>query len=94
MASREVKVTFKLTELPELKAMIDERERLRALVEDLADRGLRADLTPTIDGSADVYAEMTRYLQRIDATVRERARRALAPVADPDPHTTSDEETT
>jgi hypothetical protein len=49
---------------------------------------LRADLTPTIDGSTDVYAQMTRYLRRIDATVRERARRALAPVADPDPHTT------
>jgi hypothetical protein len=87
-------VTVSLKDWPEMQAVIAERERLRALVEDLADRGLRADLNPTIDGNTDVYAQMTRYLRRLDATVRERARRALAPVADPDPHTTSDEETT
>jgi hypothetical protein len=75
------------------RRMTAEVRRLRTLVEDLADRGLRADLNPTIDGSSDVYAQMTHYLRRLDATVRERARAALAPVADPDPHTTSDEET-
>ena len=65
---------------PDLPTQADlhaERDRLRAVLRDIADHGLRADLTPTVDGSSDVYRQMTAYLRRLDASVRERARRVL-----------------
>ncbi len=46
---------------------------------DFADHGLRADLSPTMNGSnvQTVFADAYAYLRRLDESVRERARRAL-----------------
>lgn len=57
-----------------------ERDEARAVLRDIADRGLRADLTPTVTSAMDpggTYRELTAYLRRLDARIRERARRAL-----------------
>lgn len=53
---------------------------LHAFVEDLAKNGLRFDLTPTVMGkdTATMYADMTRYLRRIETSIRTRAAAALA----------------
>ncbi|MCW2092472.1 UNVERIFIED_ORG: hypothetical protein M2328_005752 [Rhodococcus erythropolis] len=50
--------------------------RLREHVEELAARGLPADLNPTVLGKAD-YVWWSNYLHRIDQTVRSNARAAL-----------------
>lgn len=50
--------------------------RLREHVEELAARGLPADLNPTTLGDAD-YVWWSNYLRRIDQTVRSNARSAL-----------------
>lgn len=59
---------------------VAEVRRLRAVLEDLADHGLRADLTPTMPNANDtgaLYSNFARYLRRLDETLRDRARRAL-----------------
>ena len=46
---------------------------------DFADYGLRADLTPTMNGQSvqTVFADSYAYLRRLDKSVRDRALRAL-----------------
>ncbi len=53
-----------------------------AVLRDFASHGVRADLTPTLNGASTevLYAGIYAYLERIDGSVRERARRALEEV--------------
>jgi hypothetical protein len=78
----------------ELIAAKAERDRLaaqvravEALARDLAEHGLRADLTPTVmfGDESHVYRQLTDYLRRMDSNVRERARAALASAVTPEP---------
>jgi hypothetical protein len=53
----------------------------RKLVEDLASHGTRFDLNPTLNYGGtvwDVGGEWTEYVKRIDTSIRERAKEALA----------------
>jgi hypothetical protein len=78
VASREVRVNMRLADLPEVQAVYAERDRLRAAVDAALALHGRSKIQGWCNGCTDRYP---------CATVR-----ALAPVADPDPHTTSDEE--
>lgn len=57
-------------------------EAMREALQHLADHGLSADLTPTMQfgDEGQLYAQFTRYLQWLDTGLRQRARQALAPV--------------
>lgn len=57
-------------------------EELYNLVQDLAKRGLRHDLNPTVNFGVSVnemYANLTSYLRGADKSLRERAERVLSP---------------
>lgn len=58
-------------------------ERAEAALLDLAEHGLRCDLTPTMPlrDAPDTYMAMVRYLRRSDDYVRARARRGLGEAA-------------
>ena len=62
-----------------LPDLLDELERAREALSDMAEHGLRFDLNPTIAMGPDdsVYAQMSAYMRRMDQSVRERARAAL-----------------
>jgi hypothetical protein len=56
-------------------------KHLTAALEDFENHGLRSDLMPTQpSGGAWRYDEWVRYLQAIDASVRNRATMYLGPV--------------
>jgi hypothetical protein len=78
-------VTVKLADLPEMQAVIAERDRLRAALD--AALALHQWVPPvaTLSGFCAACLEEDWPCRTV---------RALAPVADPDPHTTSDKETT
>jgi hypothetical protein len=81
---------------PEVKAALAERDRLRAAVD--AALALADDFDAEAQRFSDKFAgypEQSAYQGgRTDSyeDAAERIRAALAPVADPDPHTTSDKE--
>lgn len=52
-------------------------EELRTFARNVMIHGLRADLTPTMNARDDMYAQWSRYLQRIDTMFREQAHEAL-----------------
>lgn len=60
--------------------LLAEVKTLRAALTDIAEHGLRADLNPTVQFGDDdhVYTQLTDYLRRCDAHIRERAQSALA----------------
>lgn len=64
-----------------LRAALAETDRLRAVLRDFAEHGLRHDLNPTMRNvnatGVRVYAWFSEYMKGADAQVRERARRAL-----------------
>ena len=63
-----------------LQRLIDEHERLRAFVEDLANHGLRCDLTPTCEDVLNPWSVVQTYSRMLllaDEQTRERARHAL-----------------
>lgn len=64
----------------ELLAREDRVRELEAALRDMAEHGIRFDLNPTVDGR-DPHGAYTRYIGRIDASVRETARRALEATA-------------
>lgn len=68
-------------------------EVMRAALVDMVRNGLRCDLNPTLMGAPARAAFQTEdgrkltefyttYLERIDSTLRQRARRALGPLCD------------
>lgn len=59
-----------------LSARADSAERA---LRDFAEHGLRADLSPTLNGASvpTVFASAYAYLHRLDESVRDRARRGL-----------------
>lgn len=59
--------------------------RVREQLQDDAEHGLRADLTPTVmfGDESHVYRQLTDYLRRLDQSARERARSLLALLGSP-----------
>ncbi|MAM53556.1 MAG: hypothetical protein CMH35_01680 [Microbacterium sp.] len=64
-----------------LRELLAAHERAREALVDMAQNGLRFDLNPTLMMGPDdsVYAQWARYAQRMDASVRDHAARALVP---------------
>ncbi|MFI6368674.1 hypothetical protein ACIBG0_38830 [Nocardia sp. NPDC050630] len=62
---------------PAVVWLLDRVAELEAFVSDLASEGLRCNLNPTLNHqSPQTYADgMRDYLRRVDATIRDRARR-------------------
>lgn len=65
----------------DVPALVAEVKRLRKFIEEVADGGLNADLTPTMPGGAETYANFARYLRRLDDGLRDRARHVLGEAA-------------
>jgi hypothetical protein len=91
VASRNLTVNVNVADLPQVKAMFEkakeEVDRLRAAV-DAALELTNGDFCPIPDDAKNMRGRAGwRFAM-------DHIRAALAPVADPDPHTTSDEETT
>lgn len=63
-------------------ALATELANLRGFVDDLAENGVRFDLNPTIDLN-NMGRSYTAYLERIDTSVRERARMRQSPDTEP-----------
>jgi hypothetical protein len=72
---------LRIKQSSEIARLTDERDRLRAYVQTIADRGLNSDLTPTMmfgGNEGAMYTAFCDYLRRIDASFREFAADALA----------------
>jgi hypothetical protein len=73
-------ILYALKEAPWERDDTTRKGNALAFVKDVAEHGLRCDLNPTISMSGDqnkVYEQLSNYLSRVDAQMRENAKAVL-----------------